>query len=578
MLDYHPLVQRAVSGLAQSTIETRRAIYERALAALVDQLRRMEPPVAEADIARECAALYEAIARVEKAVAEAATAAAIKAEPPAAPLRDGQRQFALNAAASWIANGVKAVTQLVMLPVMAHLLNPLDYGLYALAQPTVMFFVMVAESGIGTSLAREDESNTLVWSTAYWVLLASFSTMALGVAGSGLVLAAVTGQQKLVGLMMLLSLSLPLMAVSVPCVARITGRGNLTLHSWADIASALSSAVVAVTLAVLGFGVWSLAGQYLTTYAVRAVVVNLIAFKAPTLEFKLSALHGHLAMGSALLSRRLGELVARSAENALFEHVLGARLLGSYAIANQASRFACDVVTNPPIGALYAHAIRGHRDTVGSLHARLVTVLSALLIPAAVLAAVAAPRLLPFVLGPKWTTAAPLFQPIVVGYAILAIAGLNDAILMSNDLTKRATVPALWAAAARIGAVALAPWLGAVGTAWVVGAIFLVHTFALTASVPRSLTEGLGGAFGAQRGPLLASLVAGAAAYAVLSMGDGLANLAASLAVGGLVYAAALSIVAGPALRGEVATAFALVRRLGSLRSPTRRGLAVKPQ
>ena len=115
----------------------------------------------------------------------------------------------------------------------------------------------------------------------------------------------------------------------------------------------------------------------------------------------------------------------------------------------------------------------------------------------------------------------------------------------------------------RQGRRALSPWLGAVGIAWVVGAIFLVHAFALTASVPRPLTEGLGGALEAQRGPLLASLVAGAAAYAVLRVGNGLFVLAASLAVGGFTYAAALWIVAGPALRREVATAFGFVRRLG---------------
>ena len=39
MADYHPLIARAVSGLDKNTGENRRALYDRARAALVSQLR-----------------------------------------------------------------------------------------------------------------------------------------------------------------------------------------------------------------------------------------------------------------------------------------------------------------------------------------------------------------------------------------------------------------------------------------------------------------------------------------------------------------------------------------------------------
>ena len=57
MADYHPLIARAVDGLGTSTGEARRALYERARAALVAQLRSIEPPLSEADITRERLAL-----------------------------------------------------------------------------------------------------------------------------------------------------------------------------------------------------------------------------------------------------------------------------------------------------------------------------------------------------------------------------------------------------------------------------------------------------------------------------------------------------------------------------------------
>ncbi|MDE2361942.1 MAG: hypothetical protein KGM42_04620 [Hyphomicrobiales bacterium] len=81
MADYYPLLAKAVAALPESTETSRRAIYERARAALIGQLRKIEPPVGEADIERENAALDEAVARLEGDIAAKAAAAAPSPAP-----------------------------------------------------------------------------------------------------------------------------------------------------------------------------------------------------------------------------------------------------------------------------------------------------------------------------------------------------------------------------------------------------------------------------------------------------------------------------------------------------------------
>ena len=93
MADYYPLIARAVSGLDKNTGENRRALYDRARAALVSQLRGVTPALDETDITRERLALEEAIRKVE---AEAAKRRADvpEAEAPETSLRDrGLRDF-----------------------------------------------------------------------------------------------------------------------------------------------------------------------------------------------------------------------------------------------------------------------------------------------------------------------------------------------------------------------------------------------------------------------------------------------------------------------------------------------------
>src|SRR5256886_9376034 len=65
MADYYPLISRAVGALEKNTGENRRAIYDRARAALLAQLRGVTPPLDESDITRERLALEESVRKVE---------------------------------------------------------------------------------------------------------------------------------------------------------------------------------------------------------------------------------------------------------------------------------------------------------------------------------------------------------------------------------------------------------------------------------------------------------------------------------------------------------------------------------
>ncbi len=85
MADYFPVLSRAVAGLESNTGEARRAVYERARAAIVRQLRAIDPPLSEEDISRERLQLEEAIRKVEAGAGGPAQAAAAPRPAPATP-------------------------------------------------------------------------------------------------------------------------------------------------------------------------------------------------------------------------------------------------------------------------------------------------------------------------------------------------------------------------------------------------------------------------------------------------------------------------------------------------------------
>src|ERR1700730_5211460 len=82
MADYYPLIARAIAGLDPSAPgESRRALYERARAALIAQLRSVQPPLSESEITRERLSLEEAVRKVESDAGQRAR----DAPPPRAP-------------------------------------------------------------------------------------------------------------------------------------------------------------------------------------------------------------------------------------------------------------------------------------------------------------------------------------------------------------------------------------------------------------------------------------------------------------------------------------------------------------
>jgi hypothetical protein len=73
MTDYYPLIARAIAGLDPGAPgESRRALYERARAAQIAQLRGVLPPLSESEITRERLSLEEAVKKVEAEAAQRA--------------------------------------------------------------------------------------------------------------------------------------------------------------------------------------------------------------------------------------------------------------------------------------------------------------------------------------------------------------------------------------------------------------------------------------------------------------------------------------------------------------------------
>ncbi len=449
----------------------------------------------------------------------------------------GGRRVAIGALASGAVNIIKIAVQLLLLPLMARLLGPDEFGLYALALPTISLVALLADGGLGATLARESESSSSVWSSAFWALLLMGALLAVASTAFGWALGYLSGQPRLPAMIAVLSLSLIFLTISVVPSARLTRRKNLSVGAGADLASTVAGAALAVVMAWYGAGAWSLAAQYVATYALRAALLNLAAFQLPAMEFDFAALRPHLVSGGIMIATRMSEYAGRIGENFLLDRIFGTALLGNYTFANQVSKFATDSAANVVWAALYVQALTGEKDKIVVLHRKLCRLLGLVLFPCMFLAAAAAPQLVDFLLGPKWADLVFFVRVFLPMYSFSVICSQSAPILLAYGRFDIQFWCIVGVSLGRVIAVGIGFWVGLAGTVYGIAVATFVYCVVMlivpadvTGSRPLPLLKGLAL-------PLVSSLLAVAIFFlANMAYPDDIRWVFACLFVGGLAY------------------------------------------
>lgn len=453
------------------------------------------------------------------------------------------RRLAFGAGALGMVSILKMGLQAASLPIMARLLGPSELGVYALAFPVVAFVTTLADGGLGISLTREPDSSR-VWSTAFWVLLFTGLTLALLLIGIGFAEGALTHQPRVPGLMAALSVTVVFMTITVPSMARLDRQGRIAVGGFADLAANLFGICIGVTLAFHGAGAWSLVAQYVSLFAVRAAIVNSVAFVKPKFEFHPHLLVTHLSTGGLVVGTRTADYFGRMVENLVVGQTLGITMLGRYSFSNQLTRFVTEMVTNPLWMTFYIRALHAPHDETALLQLQFSRVLGFLLFPITAFAVVSAPMAVPLFLGAKWLAAIPLLQIMLPSYAMGLVAGLSGATLLARGRFDIQFYAQLGATAGRVLAVCLGPWVGITGIACVITGVttlyalfMLIVPATITGCRPVPVLRNVAG-------PFVASLAMGAICWLLLRhVPPSLTRIALTAILGALTYLAVTLLV-----------------------------------
>lgn len=318
---------------------------------------------------------------------------------------------------------------------LARLLEPKDFGIFAIVQFALSFFVFFGDAGLGSALIQKKEPPTREeLSSVFFVQLMIACTVLVVVGVASTFLQRIWPELPDTGPWLLRALSIEFLLTTLRTLPSILMERELHFGKLAiiDLASTLTFYITATTLAWLGYGAWALVVSVLTQGTVAVVTAYSLRPFLPALHFNRQLLRPILRFGVPLqLNRAVG--FANNALTPIYAgSQLGPRALGYINWAQSTGYFPLRLVEifGRIAFPLYSR-LQDDRETLGETFGRTVHLCAIFTAFFVGLFLGMGSQLIVIVFGGKWLPALPLLQiysaAIGIGFLAALVAPMLDA-------------------------------------------------------------------------------------------------------------------------------------------------------
>ncbi len=315
--------------------------------------------------------------------------------------------------------------------VMARLLEPSDFGLFALAMVVGNLAAIFIGLGVSDAIVQRRDLAPGHVRTAFTISAASGVCIAALIAGGSDILADVLGDGDVAPVLLAMSL------VYVFAGAERTPNDMLVrsllmreYYLSSTIATAVS-AVVGLTVAAADGGVWALVAMALSEAVLATALAWVFALRAgvwrPSLGFDRKRARSLAGFGAIVTGGRLAGYGQSNFDNLVVGRLLGATPLGYYSLAYRTVLLPI-VKASEVISATAFAAFAGVQDDLVRLRrgVRQANCYVAMIcLPATVGLSVSASMLVPVALGDRWRPAIPVVELLALGGPAFSFARLE---------------------------------------------------------------------------------------------------------------------------------------------------------
>ncbi len=315
-------------------------------------------------------------------------------------------------AATFVSQGFRLVLQITGTVVLARLLAPEDYGLFAIVLAVVSFLTLFKEAGFASATVQSAEVDHRQASALFWIGLAVTIGLAVLTAASAPLVAWVYGEPRLVWMMCTLACGFIFAGLGIQHRALLRRQMRFGALAIIDAASFAAATLVAIACALLGARYWSLILLHLVWSIGAALGAWIACDWRPGFMLRVRGVGKLLSFGGHLTGLEVVTHLSRNIDSLLLGWWWGARALGFYDKASQLSILPTLHLSAPVGSVAFPVLSRLHEDArrFRSYFEKCLLLTLAFSMPFVVLLFVTSERIIPFVFGAQWAASAEIFR------------------------------------------------------------------------------------------------------------------------------------------------------------------------
>lgn len=358
---------------------------------------------------------------------------------------------------NWSTQGIR----LAVLTILARLLAPADFGVFALASAWMLIVIAAAGLGIPAGLVTAPAMDRAKFSgSMIWGGLGALAAALAMLAAAGLLAAFGTDRAIVLAVLALA----PAALLAIPgeiAMALVRRERRFRLLALGGIAGELAGSVTAILLALQGHGIASLFARMIVTYLV-VLLAGLWSVRTSLGRPGMTAGREAVAVGLPIAGSRVLGALRNRADELLVGALLGASNLGYYALARRYIEAYAEAVPN----VVHNHAwpmLSALRDQPEALAGQMrysMRLATALAWPGLALLAIAAPLWIPLLLGREWLPSVPILYALAAIQMLRAPLATYSSAMVALGRGGRRLALDLALAAAVLGAIALSAPFG----------------------------------------------------------------------------------------------------------------------
>jgi teichuronic acid exporter len=321
--------------------------------------------------------------------------------------------------------------QLVIGIVLARILMPEDFGLIGMLSIFIAISQSFIDSGMGSGLIQKKNRTNKDFSTVF-IFNFVISVVCYGILYlSAPYIAGFYSMPKLELLVKILSINIVISSLAIVQRSKLTIEIDFKTIAKVRVISILTSGIISIILAYIGWGVWALVMQRMVSSIVSVILFWILSKWNFSLTFSRQSFKELFGFGSKLLIQGLYAQAMREVYNITIGKAYSASDLGYYTRAKSFAEITAGTVT----GILHQvtfpvlASLQDDRERMISVYSRLIRMTAFFVIPAMTMLSLLAEPLVIILLTDKWIPVIVLLQWMSFARIIYPISGINMNIL-----------------------------------------------------------------------------------------------------------------------------------------------------